>query len=106
MVSIMKASPLAGQLGSRLSRSPHLLRAPKALQVKGVLPREHGVHRPGQFMGQHGQRLPFAVFAFQLSEVFFTRLVLAQEEHGGFRESPLELGVANLFAREAIPLAG
>ncbi len=70
-----------------------------------MCPREHVVHGPRQLLRQHGQRFALAVFAFQLGEVALPELVLAQEEHGGFREGPLELRVANLLARKAAGLA-
>jgi hypothetical protein len=45
------------------------------------------------------------VFTLQFGEVILPGLVLSQKEHGGFGEGPLELGVANLLAREPVPLA-
>ena len=60
---------------------------------------------PGQLLGEHGEGLALAVFAFELGEIRLPQLVLAQEEDGGFGESPFELGVANLFARQPVPLA-
>ena len=97
---------MRGQLGGGLPRSPQRLRAHKALQVKRLVSREHEIHGPGHLLGQHGERLAFAVFTFKLGEVGLPGVVLAQKEDRRLREGSLELGVANLLAREPVPLAG
>src|SRR5262249_18102985 len=46
------------------------------------------------------------MFAFQTSQQFLSFRVVAQKQDRGFRESPLEVNVANLFAGESIVLPG
>ena len=76
------------QLGRGLELSPQRLRGDKALEVKRLFPREHVVHGATQFVGEHGERLGFAVFVFEFSEVRLPRLTLANEEDSGFRKGP------------------
>jgi hypothetical protein len=104
-VSIAEALPLRDQLGRGLPHSPQGLRGHKALQGKGLLLREPGVHGPGQLLRQHREGFALAVFTLQFGNILLAGLVLAQEEHGGFRAGPLELGIANLLAREPVPFA-
>ena len=103
--SLAKALPVGGQLGGRLPPSPQGLRSHKASESKRLFPREPVVHRPGQLVGQHSEGFAFAMFVLQFGEILFARLILPQEAHGGFREGPLELGVANLLARKPVPVA-
>ena len=100
----MKAQPVVGQLDGRLRLSPQRLRGHKALQVKRLFPRKHVVHGPRQFLRQHGERFGFAVFVFQFRKVRFARLIVTQEQGGGFRKRPAQMDVANLFAGGAQPL--
>jgi hypothetical protein len=106
VVSMVEALPLGGQLGRGLPHSPQGLRGHTALQGKGLVPREHKIHGPGQLLGQYREGFALVVFAFQLGKVVLPRFVLAQEQRGGFREDPLELGGADLFAREPVAFAG
>jgi hypothetical protein len=99
--SLPKALPSVGQLGDRLPLSPQGLRSHKALEVKRVFPRKHGVHGPPQLMGEHGERCGFAVLVFKCGKICFARLTLTNEEHGGFGKRPPQLDVANLFTRGA-----
>ena len=84
----LKVRPLGGQLDGRLGLSPQRLRRDKALEVKRLFPRKHVIHGAPQLMGEHGQRFGFAVFVFQFGKIFFPRLTLADEQHGGFGKRP------------------
>src|SRR5262245_37373426 len=46
------------------------------------------------------------MFAFQTSQQFLSFRVVAEKQDRGFREGPLEVNVANLFAGESIVLPG
>jgi hypothetical protein len=83
---MQKAQPSLSQLGGRLYLSPQRVRGDKACEGRRWFPREHGVHRAAQLVGEHGQGFGFAVFAFECGEIRFPRLALAEEEHGGFAE--------------------
>ena len=77
-----------GQLDRGLHLSPQWLRGHKALEIKHLFPREHIIHGAAQFVGEHGQRFGFAMFAFQFGKLFLARLTLANKEHGGFGKRP------------------
>ena len=53
------------------------VRENEASESKRVCPREQVIHGPRQLMGQHGEGVALAVFAFQFDEVLFARLILA-----------------------------
>jgi hypothetical protein len=50
---------------------------------------------------QNRERLAFPVLLLNLAEELLSAWRMAQEEHGGFRESPLQVEVAHLGA--AVP---
>ena len=100
----MRALPLGGQLDHRLRLSPQGLRGDKALQIKRLVPREHVIPGARELLRQHGERFGFAVFVFQLRKVRLARLIVTQEQGGGFRQRPAQMDVANLFAGGAQPL--
>ena len=56
-------------------------------------------------MSQNGQRFGFSRFALQASQEFLSFRVVAEKQDGRFREGPLEVNVADLFAGEAIVLS-
>lgn len=99
----MQALPVVGQLGSRLRLSPQRLRGNKALQIKPLFPREHGVHGAGQLVPEYRQGLGFAVVVFQFRKIFLAELILPQEENCRFRKGPAPMHVADLFARGPQP---
>src|SRR6266516_1005701 len=88
-VSMVEALPLGDQLGSGLPHSPQGLRGHKALQGKGLLPREHVVHGTGYLLRQHREGFALAVLTLQFGKILLAGFVLAQEEHGSLREGPL-----------------
>lgn len=57
-------------------------------------------------MGEHGERFPLAVLKFQAGQRLRAWGVVAQDQHGGFGEGPLEVSMADLLARGARALAG
>ena len=87
-----------GQLDDGLRLSPQRLRGHKACEVKRLFPREHVIHGPAQLVGEHGQRLGFAVFVFEFNKILFAWLTLTDEEHGGFGTGPAQRDGADLFA--------
>lgn len=68
--------PDLGQLDGRLRLSPQGLRGDKALEVKGLGPREHVIHGPCQLVREHGERFGFAVFVFEFRQIRFARLIV------------------------------
>ena len=84
----MQALPVVGQLDGRLRLSPQGLRGDEALEIKRLFPRQHVVHGSAQLVREYGQRFGFAVFVFQFRKVRFARLIVTQEQGGGFRKRP------------------
>ena len=84
----MQVLPKVGQLDRRLPLSPQQLRGDKALEVKGLFPREHVVHGAAELVGEYCERFGFAVFLFQFRKIFFPRLTLANKEDRGFGKGP------------------
>ena len=95
---MLKALPSVGQLDHGLSLSPQRLRRNKTLEVKRLFPREQVIHGTAQLVGEHGQRLGFAVLVFEGGNIRFSGLALPNKEYGGFRKRPAEMHIANLFA--------
>ena len=94
----MRALPSVGQLDHGLRLSPQRLRGHKALEIKGLFPREQVIHGAPQLRCKYRERFGFAVFVFEFGKIRFPRLTLADEEHGGFGKRPAEMDVADLFA--------
>ena len=78
----------------------------ESLHIESLFPPEHGIHRPSEFVRQNRQGLALAVFLFQTSQVRLTGGIVFQEQHGRFRERPLQMRIADLVARRAVALAG
>ena len=74
--SIKQALPGVGQLDGRLWLSPQGLRSDKALAINRLLPRQQVIPGARPLMGQHGQRLSFAVFVLPFRKIFLAGLVL------------------------------
>ena len=53
-------------------------------------------------MGQHREGFPLAMFLLYAREVLLACGIVPQEQHRGFGEGPLEVGVADLLARSSI----
>ena len=64
------------------------------------------VGRPTDLVGENRQSLGFAVLTLELLEEVLTLGVLAEEQDGGLRESPLEMNVSDLAAAVPQALAG
>jgi len=62
------------------------------------------IHGARQLLGQEGQGFALAVCVLQFREVLLARGMVPQQQDGRFRAGPLELGVADLCARGAVPL--
>ena len=88
------------QLGARLTRSAALgLEEP--IHIKRHLALEHVIDRPAQFVSQDAQGFSFVMFFLQSGQKFLSWFVVAQEQRGGFGKGPLEVGIADFFARGA-----
>jgi hypothetical protein len=83
--NIEGALPVVGQLGGGLRLSPQRLRGDKAIEIKRLFSREHVIRGP--IMGET-VALGFAVLVFKFGKIFFPRLTLADEKHGGFGKGP------------------
>jgi hypothetical protein len=92
------------QLGVRLTRSTPLL-LKKLIQIERRVSFPHVIDGPRQFMGQYRQGFALTMFFREASEVLLARRIVAQEQDGGFGESPLEVGIADLRARSSIAFA-
>ena len=57
-------------------------------------------------MSQDGKGFRFSMFALQASQEFLAFRVVAEKQDSRFREGPLEMNVADLFAGEPIVLPG
>ena len=99
----MRALPIVGQLDHGLRLSPQGLRGDKALQIKRLVPREHVIPGARELLRQHGERFGFAVFVCHFRKVRFARLIVTQEQGGGFRKRPAQMDGADLLARGAQP---
>ena len=93
----MRALPSVGQLDHGLRLSPQRLRGHKALEIKGLFPREHVIHGAPQRMCKYRERFGFAVFVFEYGEIRFPELILPDEEDGRFSKRPAQMDVADLF---------
>ena len=86
--NLKRALPGVGQLDDRLGLSPQRVPGHKAIEIKRLFPRAHGIHGAAQLMGEHGQGYGFAVLALEFGAILFAGLTLAEEEHGGFGKRP------------------
>jgi hypothetical protein len=93
------------QLGQGLGLCPQRFRGHKALKIKRLFPREQGIHRPPQLLGEYGQRFGLTVLVFKCGNVRFSRLALPDKEDGGFGKGPASMDGANLLARGPEPFA-
>lgn len=91
----MQTPPRDVQLGARLARSAPLT-LEKLLPIESPVPCEHVIDRTGQFLGQHRQRFALAMFFLYPCQGLLARRIVAQKQHGGFRERPLQIGIADL----------
>ena len=89
-----QAGPLPPALGGRELRL-----------VEGDVMLEHQIDRPTQFVGENRQGLALTMAGSELRQVVLGWLVVPERGHRGFRERPLEMGVADLLAAGAVPFA-
>lgn len=68
------------------------------LHIKGYFVVEHVIDRPRQPVGQNGEGFALAMFMLQTGQVFLPCWIIAQEQSSRFGKSPLEVGIADLFA--------
>ena len=66
--------------------------------VEGLVAEEDVVHRSAQLVGQDGQGFRLAMLRGRVLEPGLRGGILAKEEHGGLREGPLQMRVADLRA--------
>ena len=92
-----QATPIVTQLGSRLTCSPPLA-LEKSVQIEHDPPFQHVIDRTGQLMRQDRQGLAFSVFFLSASQILLARRIIAEEQDRRFGKSPLEVGIADLFA--------
>jgi hypothetical protein len=59
-------------------------------------------------VGEHGQCLGFAVFAFEFRKIFFSGLTLPDKEDRSFGKRPAQMDVADLFpcSPQSFPIVG
>jgi hypothetical protein len=56
---------------------------------------KHVIDGTGQLLGSYRQGFAFVMFFLQADEVFLRRRMVAEEQDGGFRKGPLQVGVAD-----------
>src|SRR5919197_2681356 len=66
---------------------------------------EHAIDRPSPFGGEDRQRLALTMAGSELRQVFWGGCVVLEKAPRRFRKRPLEMGVADLLAAGAVPLA-
>jgi hypothetical protein len=76
------------------------------LHIQHRLAFEHVIDRPSQLVGQDGQGVALAVFVRQLGQELLPCRVVAQKQHGRFREGPREIGIADVLAGGAVTCTG
>ena len=87
------------------------LAAPSALvfeelvHVERLVSFEHVIGCPSEFMSENGEGLGFAVLFLESFFVFHPLGVTPEEKDGGFRESPLEMGVADFLTGVTMALS-
>jgi hypothetical protein len=59
---------------------------------------EHVRDRTSQLLGQDGQGLTLLMFFLQAGAVFLRRWMVSEEQDGGCRKGPLQMGIADLGA--------
>jgi hypothetical protein len=73
--------------------------------INGRLALDHIIDSPCQLVRQDGQRFPLAACFLHAGQVFLPGGIVAQEQNGDLGKGPLEVAVANFFARRAQSLA-
>src|SRR3990172_10682709 len=104
MVSVlcsMEAFPVMSQLDLWFTRPAPSLRLEEFLHVERLLAFEHVVDGGGELPGEDPQGLALAVSGLELLEGFLSGPVSPQKETGRLRESPLQVGVADLLSAGA-----
>jgi hypothetical protein len=92
------------QLDRRLTRSAPL-GMEEDIHIESRFALEHVIDGPRQFMRQDGERFSFIMLFLQADQVLLAWGIVPQEQSGGFRKGPLEMGVADFLARGAQALA-
>src|SRR3972149_9120618 len=97
--------PMAAPVRRRAAPSAPSSGPEELIHVEGLLAFEQIIDGASQFMGEDGERLGLAVLGSELLHESLRGRVLAQKEHRGFREGPLQMRIADLGARGAEPFA-
>jgi hypothetical protein len=92
------------QFGAGLIRSPPLL-LEELLPLESHPAMEHVIDGTGQLLGQYGEGFTLVIFFLQAGEVFLRCRMVSEEQDGGFRKGPLQVGVADLGARRSVAFA-
>jgi hypothetical protein len=78
----------------------------KRVQIEHHPAFQHVIDGPREFMGQDRERLALAVLFLESGEILLACGIIPQEEDRGFREGPLEIGIANVGACGPVAFAG
>ena len=92
------------QGGCRLAGSPPLA-LEQGVGIERSPPFHQVIDRPGQLMGQDRQGLALAVLFLSAGQIRLARRSVAEAQDGRVGEGPLEIRMADLGARGAIPRA-
>jgi hypothetical protein len=76
------------------------------VHVESLLPFKDVIGSPADFMSKDRKGLGLAVFFLETFLELHSLGVTPEEKNGGFRESPLEMGVTDLFVGRTVPFSG
>src|SRR4030042_2393860 len=93
------------QLDLRLIHPLQSLETEELFLVKSLLVFEHEVDGPPEFVSEDREGLGFTMLMGQSEEILFTGLIAFKEKDGCLRESPLEVGVADLITVGSVSFA-
>ena len=77
--------------------SPPVSQTEELFLMESLLVFKYKINGSSEFVGQDGKGFGFAVFMSKPLQVLFPWFVAFEEQDGCFGESPLEMGVADLF---------
>src|SRR3990170_2031990 len=102
---LSRAPPCVARVWRWAHPSPPL-RLREALDVERLVASEHEVDGASELVCEDRERFGLGVLAFEAAEQRLALRALGHEQHGGFREGPLQVGVADLGAAGPEALSG
>ena len=75
------------------------------VHIESLLPFKNVIGSPSEFMSKDGEGLGFTVFFLESFLELESLGITSEEEDGGFRESPLEMGVSDFLTGVTMALS-